>query len=412
MPLEIDKFGVPHFGGKAEDFDEYCERAWDLFYGRQGNASMQAATALNLRSALTDTAYQSARGITHADLLVQADKDGVVPETAVKRLLEVMKADLVHEKPTRAAELFDKVFYSETVWRGIGEPMQAYIVRRNKELADLKDVSQTTAVSTDIQGHLLLKFSGTPPNAWPAIIGSAGNSYERDGVAKALRMQLPHIHEKDLGRQAPRRTDAGDRRQQDRPFRRPQQGYKSMPSGHVAEDSADDDQEEYDDGEAFEVDVEDEDHDSVGEAALHVDIEDQNDIDAFAVTAQKRGKFFGKGGKGKGSASSRAPPPPPKADRDSQKRFDQKKRERDERLKIIKASSKCNVCQEMGHWYRDKECKGKKAIGGSRGPGPKTRSGYFVLADVDSEPEPSGFVVAKQKEAMTEPCEHALKRDG
>ena len=41
--LEYDKAGVPLYAGQVELLDEYIERSWDLYYGRAGNDSLQAA---------------------------------------------------------------------------------------------------------------------------------------------------------------------------------------------------------------------------------------------------------------------------------------------------------------------------------------------------------------------------------
>ena len=38
-------------------FEEYQERAWDLWHGREGQDSLQLATAVHLRAGLSGAAY-------------------------------------------------------------------------------------------------------------------------------------------------------------------------------------------------------------------------------------------------------------------------------------------------------------------------------------------------------------------
>ena len=121
MTIEIDKSGVPHYDGRPELYEEFKDRCWDLFYGRTGQPSLQSATPLTLRSALSGTAYESARKISHTDLMVKFDKetDGPVPTHGMQHLLDKLAEDLIQAKPVRAAELFDKLFFASTVWRGL-----------------------------------------------------------------------------------------------------------------------------------------------------------------------------------------------------------------------------------------------------------------------------------------------------
>ncbi len=49
MALELDRNGVPAYTGAAEYFDEWKERALDLFHSRSGQDSLQASSALALR---------------------------------------------------------------------------------------------------------------------------------------------------------------------------------------------------------------------------------------------------------------------------------------------------------------------------------------------------------------------------
>ena len=46
-----DRYGVPQYAGEVEAFEEYVERAWDLYFGREGQES-QVSTPIHLRSGL------------------------------------------------------------------------------------------------------------------------------------------------------------------------------------------------------------------------------------------------------------------------------------------------------------------------------------------------------------------------
>ena len=159
MTLELDRNGVPVYAGTAEQFDEWKERALDLFHSRTGQDSLQASTALALRGGLRDIAYEAARKIPHNELMT-LDKDKKPTPHGVDALIEYVRAALQQEKPIRVTETFELVFYDRTVWRASSESMAAYIVRRKREFDKLKELSAATEVSDDIKAHLLLKFSG------------------------------------------------------------------------------------------------------------------------------------------------------------------------------------------------------------------------------------------------------------
>ena len=57
--LEFDKSGIPLYAGQAELLEEYIARAWDVFYGRVGNAQLQAATPIHLRSGCRGIVYDA-----------------------------------------------------------------------------------------------------------------------------------------------------------------------------------------------------------------------------------------------------------------------------------------------------------------------------------------------------------------
>ena len=67
--LEFDKSGIPLYAGQLELLEEYAQRAWDLFHGRTGNNSLQAATPIHLRSGCRGVVYEAVKELSHSDLL-------------------------------------------------------------------------------------------------------------------------------------------------------------------------------------------------------------------------------------------------------------------------------------------------------------------------------------------------------
>ncbi len=209
----VDTFGTPIYDGEPDLLEEYCERALDYYYSKTGKASEQGASAITLRTCLTGAAYKATKGLDHEMLLTSApvDEDGKVtgpaPRGAVDTLIQALREAIADEKPIRATELFDKVLYSQSVWRGTGETMSAYTTRRQQDFKELANVSSSTSVSDDIKAYLLLKFANVPPQQHPSVVSSAGNAYDSEKFIKALRMQFPNINEKEHRGQPPGRTE-------------------------------------------------------------------------------------------------------------------------------------------------------------------------------------------------------------
>ena len=191
MTLELDRNGVPVYSGTAEHFDEWKERAMDLYHGRSGQDSLQASTALALRGGLRDIAYESARKIPHDELMtLDANTKKPLPK-GVEALIEYVRAALQQETPIRVAETFELVFYERTVWRDNKESMAAYIVRRKREFDKLKEISDKTEISDDIKAHLLLKFSGLSTQQRSQVVASCANQFNLKLIEGALRTQFP-----------------------------------------------------------------------------------------------------------------------------------------------------------------------------------------------------------------------------
>ena len=99
MTLELDRNGVPVYAGTAEHFDEWKERALDLYHSRAGQVSLQASTALALRGGLRDIAYESARKIPHDELMTLDASTKKPVSRGVEALVEYVRAALQQETP-------------------------------------------------------------------------------------------------------------------------------------------------------------------------------------------------------------------------------------------------------------------------------------------------------------------------
>ena len=193
MSIELDRNGVPQYDGKPEHFVEYMERAWDLYHGRTGEKTKQAATALHLRSGLSGPAYEAVRKMKH-ELLIQTDKDKEPLPAGVDKLLETLRAEVQDIAPVRSTEIFDRALYGGTVWRDRNESMSNYVTRRRKEFQELKEIGTETQISEDIQAALILRFSGVSLKEQAAVLASNKNEYTLAGIEYALRAQYPGVH--------------------------------------------------------------------------------------------------------------------------------------------------------------------------------------------------------------------------
>ena len=176
--LLTDRYGVPQYGGEVELFEEYEERAMDLYYGREGQDALQTTTtALHLRAQLTGPAYEAVRKIPHESLRT-ADEQGKPTTKGMVLLLRTLREQIAQEAPVRVNELFLDYFYSPGVWRKQSETMAQYIVRREAQFTRLKEASTTTEISENLKCMLMLLFSGLDAREQQSILASVGNEYD------------------------------------------------------------------------------------------------------------------------------------------------------------------------------------------------------------------------------------------
>lgn len=161
--LTCDRYGVPQYSGDVEGFEEYTERAWDLFHGREGLDS-QAATPIHLRSGLTGHAYEAVRKLDHSKLKT-VDANGKATQAGMELLIQTLKENIAAEAPVKISELFFIAFYSPEVWRRPQETMQQYIIRREQDFARLQESSSGTTISDNLRCMMLLTFSGLDQRA-------------------------------------------------------------------------------------------------------------------------------------------------------------------------------------------------------------------------------------------------------
>ena len=426
--LDTDRYGVPQYAGEAELFEEYVERAWDLYFGREGQDSLQVSTPLHLRAQLTETAYEAVRKLDHAKLRT-VTSEGKPTQEGMKLFLQVLRESLAQEAPVRVNELFLDYFYSPGVWRKGSETMQQYIVRREAAFTRLKEASSGTQVSENLKCMLLLIFSGLDAREQQSILASVNNEYDYKKVSHALRIQFPS----QLARPVIRKDYLGAGRGGGHPPR-PQWKSFRKPRQVLAVDEGDDNY-EIDDEEALQVDDAFEDEDAFDESYVAYS-EDEgldsylNDLDgeqlddpdvqeALATLAQHRQGFRKKNFRKPSSTSSTTSGGhqtfPFKASGDLT--FDQKaKNQRKAAVDFLKNVTQCTACFQKGHWAGDAECsKGGKGKGKGRGKGSKSppkkkfppkkaSTNLFVLHDrIESDDEHEAHFALKPSTSTATP---------
>ncbi|CAK0817420.1 unnamed protein product [Prorocentrum cordatum] len=351
MSIELDRNGVPQYAGQPEYFNEYEERAWDLYRGRTGEKSKQAATALHLRSGLSGPAYEAVRKLKHEELIA-TDESGESRQDGLALFLTTLKKEVQDIAPVRSTEIIDKALYGSSVWRDRNESMAIYVTRRRKEFAELQEVSATTTISEE----------------QAAVLASNKNEYKLAGIEYALRAQYPAVH-----RQQDRRAD-----------RRERSAY------------------------SYAASEQDENHRS---NIFNKKKPPRRVTSSF----HGRGKAGGRGGRrgggkglttrspaGRGGSSSSSSAVPG---------YDDRQRDaRRQHVANLKKRAQCSDCHQFGHWQGDDGCPRRSSRKPtSVSPAKKPAQNYFALEghggnDDDSEPS-EVFMVLKGE--MEHVCEHA-----
>ena len=326
--LEFDRNGIPVFDGKIALLDEYVDRCWDIFWGRSGEDTKQAATPIHLRAGCRGVVYEAVKHLGHKELITTTtNKDGKVEvaTTGLETFLDTVRQALQKEAPIQEAEEFDRVFYADSCWRGRGESMQAYIVRRNREFLKLDTaVEGGSVIPEKIRAHLLLRFAGLNIGQRTSILASCSNIVDKAAFEKALRMQYPTIHETEVREMRSHPPPPRPLPYPPRPHAQPRKPGKGSGAGrgraaHIVEESYDEELQEDEALIAGDVDPEAEGDDDdtdfdayVSEILADCDVEamEDDDLQALATAAQLRKKHFKKpavaGGKGAPLTSSSA----------------------------------------------------------------------------------------------------------
>ncbi|CAE7722529.1 GIP, partial [Symbiodinium necroappetens] len=395
--LDVDRYGVPQYGGEPELYEEYQERAWDLWFGRDGNEQTQAATPIHLRSGLVGTAYAAVRKLDHASLITKGT-DGKPNEKGLRLLLQTLRDNIEQEAPVKTNELFFIAFYSPHVWRLQSETMQQYIVRREQDFKRLEEVLAGAKIPDHVRAMMLLAFGGLDPREQLNVLSSVNNEYDFKKIAHALRIQYPTcsgkpVHRRDYlgcGRQQP--PPAATAKFRPRPFTtRPPKGKGRGYVLAVQDEPADpEDQEAYveEEGQEYEDDAY-EAHGYSDDEVLENMIQDYEDhaddqelAEAYATILQKRKQAPG-GGKGPSQPQSF----PFKAK--GEVVLDQQaKEQRRNAVKFLKSVTPCSACGKKGHWAGDQECPQASRKTGKGGASPKKKG-------ANKRPSPSAFFVDK-----------------
>ena len=408
--LETDRHGVPQFSGDPEMFEEYQERAWDLWHGREGQESLQLATAVHLRAGLSGAAYEATRKIEHSKMKTK-DEKGVPTDEGLRHFLAVLKTAIAAVEPVKVNELFLTAFYSSQVWRRPAESMQQYIVRREQDFRRLEEMSKDTHVSTNLRAMMLLIFSGLDHKEQVSVLSSVGNEYNFEKISHALRLQFPQASGKPVvrrdylgcGRQPQPNRDSGILfkpkawRQMNSKGRG--RGHQSFTADEVLE--AGDDDGDYEGDETYHEDIDADEHYEPptydGAESFWEDetfdtlVQDMPDLDenpeiadALATVMQYKKKGKGKG-KQKGPAGSSSTQSFPfRASGDIS--FDKNKEARNNAVKFLKSVTTCTSCHQRGHWTGDDACPNKKKNKGASSNSPKKKphekkTTFFVLHD-------------------------------
>ena len=412
------------------------ERAWDLFYGREGQESLQMSTPIHLRAQLSGTAYEAVRKIDHSKLRTK-DGDGKATDEGMRLLLNTLKDSLAQEAPVRTQELFLAYFYSPQVWRKNQESMAQYIVRRELSFTRLQEASSMTQLSDNLKSMLLLLFSGLDLKEQQSILASVNNDYDYKKISHALRMQYPTAAST---RAVVRRDFLGSNRGGSTPFQsRPR--WKGLPrkqqvfAAQIEEDEVFEEEESfleenavYDedyDEEHGAIESEDDAFETIVSELTAEDLESGEVAEALATIAQHRGqfkkKFIQRPTSSTASASQGSSQSVPfRAQGDIT--FDQKaKDQRKAAVSFLKSVTQCTACGQR-HWVGDPGCpkgskkgagkahKGKgagkkRSPSGSSSP-KKVSSNYFVLSDrIESDDEHVSF--SKEALLTTEVPENA-----
>eukprot|EP00971_Amphidinium_carterae_P021642 426856-Amphidinium_carterae.3 len=160
---------------------------------RTGDPVKQKVTGIHLRAGLRGVAYSAVKHLTHEQLMT-TDKDGDPTIAGVELMLRELQAAVGREKPLRAQKRFDQAFFSKAAYRAQGESMQAYMVRRRRELEELTAVSPDASISRDLQAQLLLRFAGLNMKDKSQVLASTNNVWDMDKIEQALRTQFADIH--------------------------------------------------------------------------------------------------------------------------------------------------------------------------------------------------------------------------
>ncbi|CAK0870870.1 unnamed protein product [Prorocentrum cordatum] len=382
MSIELDRNGIPQYAGQPEYFNEYEERAWDLYRGRTGEKSKQAATALHLRSGLSGPAYEAVRKLKH-DEPIATDEYGESKPDGLTLFLTTLKKQVQDIAPVRSTEIFDK------------------------------EVSATTTISEDIQAALILRFCGISMKEQAAVLASNKNEYKLAGIEYALRAQYPAVH-----RQQDRRAD-----------RRERSAYAYAASDQDENPSELDhgEEEDYEHGEDDEFDIE-------NYVAENLDELGTEEAEALALVLQSRNKIFNKkkptrrvtssfhgrgktGGKGGRRGGGKGLPSKSPAGRGGSSSsssavpgYDDRRRDaRRQHIANLKKRTQCSDCHQFGHWQGDDVCPRRSSRKPtSASPAKKPAQNYFALEEYggnDDDSAPSEVFMALKGE-MEHACEH------
>ena len=337
------------------------------------------------------------------DMAMDIGKVDLLTEQGINQLITNIRSTLFPIEAQEAKILFQSGQRPYgPMSRHNGESMISYISRRKRWWKLVTKLDTKLVMSDDMLGSLLLDHGGLPSQENLMVMTSTGNVTSFDKIKDVLILQHGRIHIRQKGKGDSGKGDQGnssstwtyrpnfhrnkgkgksrptaynadyyDWHEQEEQYPEQHSPYGYYSSGYLPEYGWDDsawDQtrvdnnwgtayhSSYDDSEQYWSPV----YGQEEEDQLDYEMIDEmtkagyTEEEAAGVIQETLVANFGSKGKGKGKRSGKSFNAMRKGGGKGAPTLEDRK----QRLKEIKARSRCNACKEMGHWAGDPECKG------------------------------------------------------
>ena len=191
--LDTDRYGVPH-PGDPEHFEDYVERCWGLYYGRDGQDALQTSSPLHLGAQLSGPACEAVRGLDQKveDKMMEMG-DRCLEECSFSWTLSNPAPASPGKHKFESTNFLGILLLTDCVARTT-ETMAQHIIRHETELKRLQEVSPETTLSDNLRCMLLMIFSGLDAKEQQSgVLASVNSEYNYKKVTHALKMQFPNL---------------------------------------------------------------------------------------------------------------------------------------------------------------------------------------------------------------------------